>query len=1260
MRALLVCVLVCTAAATALRINAGGPSVQSGGQYWRAERPDELYGVTAEFAITPDSEIALSEFDAVYRTQRFGTVRDSGDPIWGYNIKLQPGVYSLTLHFAEIYDGIFQFGEGPRVFHLAVGDNSRGYQAVQRDLNIYGQLRNQENSALTKTFTNLLVSDLLLIRFFPVSETPVINAISAERISALPASIFRVQVNCGGDASGTFVADKNNWVSSPYTDTTEIQDEDIRYRLYTDIDGELHIKQRFTYEKTLSYDAPVPNLGEFDVMLWFAENYVNGTGKRVFDIAVGDKNEMDDAQRVTGYDIFKAAKRKMYTPVMRKFSGIVAPSGFLRIELTSVIENALISAFVIERPGQEVFISTSNPVFNSESGGYDHQSHAVAGADVLAVDFNKDGFAVAELDSSLSHSHFFEPGPPSVSGKILQQTWYVDATNKTLGTGEQLVAPFPVGNTVVRLEVRDNTGDTHVDKVTVIALDRQVGGVYGYFYDSHIVTRVLHANSGDFTKDVVLPQFGQHIKTMEFVELKDYTWFSFMDLEFQARFLCNITVEKPALYVFSIEHLQSSPVKIFVDGGYLRLTLTGETSHESQRYLKRGKHLVEVIFRRFVTKSVFDAMLKVIYYPAGNKQHAMLLGETSATYDASAVQPTVHYVMPAASQLNGGGRVKVYGSGFAVSEPLKDGIMLTIRNSTVTDDDGDDNDDVDVTIDLSRPDAILSGPDLRSVTSWTMEFTAPQHDRNESLLLSVKTNAGVSNSVLLAYSETAAQPVLFREEKLLEKNSDKAFELARPTSVALGPDMRLYVGTMEGFVIRLTVDIFSLQVRHKCQSSAPGPNRVVLGVAFNPYHTNHTDPQLYVSTSTLFWKSRGDVGWANGKVQLMKSNVGGFCLGVVKDVVTGLPVSNYDHGVNGMTFDNVGNLYIAIGSSTNAGVSKIDDALGGVPDSPLSASIVVARLSKPGYNGHVRYDQYHSPGIARQISGDVDVYSSGLRNSYDLVMHSSGEIYATSNSANFGFGSVSTSCDTETIEREDGYADQIIHASQDSYHGHPNRNRGRFDKRQCVFYSAETYPGGVEGVFRKPLALVESSTDGIIEYTANTFDFQLRGDLFASKFAVGTSGQLYRMKMNATTGAVEFRTAEEFFGASGLSLVMLPNGAFAMPQIVQGEVLILSPEEVVPKGPYVTSVFPTRGPLRGGYRVIITGYNFLKPDFISVLFDGIEAEDVEMLNDHGRMLSCTIPSGKVAGHITVQVRTKDGLSPTLGKDFEYIVQGKET
>lgn len=77
----------------------------------------------------------------------------------------------------------------------------------------------------------------------------------------------------------------------------------------------------------------------------------------------------------------------------------------------------------------------------------------------------------------------------------------------------------------------------------------------GYLYDSFLAAEDLRANGGSFTLDSVLPQFGQHLKSLMYVGLKDYTWFYFMDFSFQAPFLGNVTIEDPDMYVFAIEHL---------------------------------------------------------------------------------------------------------------------------------------------------------------------------------------------------------------------------------------------------------------------------------------------------------------------------------------------------------------------------------------------------------------------------------------------------------------------------------------------------------------------------------------------------------------------------------------------------------------------------------------------------------------------------------------------------------------------------------
>jgi glucose/arabinose dehydrogenase len=113
----------------------------------------------------------------------------------------------------------------------------------------------------------------------------------------------------------------------------------------------------------------------------------------------------------------------------------------------------------------------------------------------------------------------------------------------------------------------------------------------------------------------------------------------------------------------------------------------------------------------------------------------------------------------------------------------------------------------------------------------------------------------------------------------------------------------------------------------------------------------------------------------------------------VKDVVTGLPVSDHDHGVNGLEFDNDGNLLIQVGGNTNAGVPGALSSTKLQKEDALSAATVIARnVNSPDFDGIITYEVE----TGNQISGfDVQVFTAGLRNSFDLVMHSNGKLYAT-------------------------------------------------------------------------------------------------------------------------------------------------------------------------------------------------------------------------------------------------------------------------
>ena len=96
----------------------------------------------------------------------------------------------------------------------------------------------------------------------------------------------------------------------------------------------------------------------------------------------------------------------------------------------------------------------------------------------------------------------------------------------------------------------------------------------------------------------------------------------------------------------------------------------------------------------------------------------------------------------------------------------------------------------------------------------------------------------------------------------------------------------------------------------------------------------------------------GPFSWANGQIILVKKDVDGACLGKVKEVITGLPVTNHDHGVNGLVFDQDGKLQIQVGGFTNAGVTD-KTRLGGLETNPLSGASLVADVTRPGFNGEI-------------------------------------------------------------------------------------------------------------------------------------------------------------------------------------------------------------------------------------------------------------------------------------------------------------------
>ncbi|MEA5624985.1 malectin domain-containing carbohydrate-binding protein [Nostoc sp. UHCC 0251] len=468
------------------------------------------------------------------------------------------------------------------------------------------------------------------------------------------------------------------------------------------------------------------------------------------------------------------------------------------------------------------------------------------------------------------------------------------------------------------------------------------------------------------------------------------------------------------------------------------------------------------------------------------------------------------------------------------------------------------------------------------------------------------------------------------------------------TTGAWGPDGRLYVGTYSGEIKAYTFDDNYNVIAIQSITTMTGLyNKDILGIAFNPFDDPSGPIRIYVAHSQLYGNGGAsfpvtEQSKYSGQVSILE----GLNFSTVTPLITGLPVSNHDHGINGMDFDSAGNLYISVGSNTNAGIP--DTALGGIPESPLTAAILKATVNKSNFNGAITYSlpsDFVPPdgltfapetsqvfgNIANIVPGnDVSVYASGFRNPYDVVWTTKGLLYATNNGSNTGFGDVSTSATTQKPYTGTD-ADELNLVIQDAYYGHPNRNRGQYDDRQNVFYSA--FDNGIPGVVTAPLATISASTNGVTEYRAITFGGQLRGNLLAQQW----NGSIYNFSISPDGQAVT--KTEILDGISdGLDILTGPGGAIVGIDFSDNSITVALPNDVTAIGATAYDIFPWRAPAIGGSSFVIGGVNFGNLGDTSVTIGGQLAPLTSVSSNRitGIFPSLSVPVGNDLVDLVVQ------------------------
>ncbi|MCJ8164146.1 InlB B-repeat-containing protein [Pontibacter sp. E15-1] len=367
--------------------------------------------------------------------------------------------------------------------------------------------------------------------------------------------------------------------------------------------------------------------------------------------------------------------------------------------------------------------------------------------------------------------------------------------------------------------------------------------------------------------------------------------------------------------------------------------------------------------------------------------------------------------------------------------------------------------------------------------------------------------------------------VAFQEQILI----DNTFGSDGFTSLVIGPDRRLYAATSGGKIERWRILEDGTLSEHETISPFGASRRLLIGFRFDPAATA-TNLIAWISHSSPEFVSAPE--WSG---QVSRIDLSSPTAPVVEDYIVNLPRSLKDHATNGIDFGPDGALYFVQGGNTAMGAP--DAAWGYRPERLLSGAVLrldialaqqqVLPIDAKTEEGGT-YNPY-APGAP------LTIYASGIRNAYDLVWHSNGQLYVPANgSAAGGNAPALTSGDTWSNgevytgpnvpamnDIRDTQSDYLFRVLKDGYYGHPNVLRHEYILNGGN-PTAEVDPGEITWMqngnqFGYPVGTqpepnyrgwaydfgLNKSPNGVIEYKSDAFSGKLKGKLLVCRFSGG-------------------------------------------------------------------------------------------------------------------------------------------------------------